>query len=314
MRQTVLHIGMGKAGSTFLQHWFTKQPDILSLRDYSNLCEQICRAGLALSATPDERSTLLIRSGIVPFETPDPSRFPVLSEERFAAWQGYRADPAPGYDVAKYRTAVCDILNATFPGAKILLITRGYAALLRSSYSQYISSGGDKKFRQRLLKHRKYFYAILSIDDIVALYRKAFGDSSISLVPFELLQENPQAFLAKVASVIGLDHVGDYKVGRSNESIGRSEMRIIRHLSTLVNRAVTDPDRKLEYRHLLRRIVVACTTSHDPMVQKTLQRIRRQVAEEELELPEDYLEPLRGTATVLADDPIYRDYRDQYLL
>jgi hypothetical protein len=176
-----------------------------------------------------------------------------------------------------------------------------------------MSSGGLLKFRQLLFRQRDYRLKLMRLDPLVALYRKTFGETAVHLVPFELLQDNPSAFISQIAAILGVED----KVGASapvNPSISRSEIRLLRHISAVVRHAVPDPKDYEEYRRTLRRAVTAILASDDPFVRRNLRWLRHHIDAEPVEIPAGYLEPLRGTATVLENNPLYDNYRSLYLL
>lgn len=306
---------MGKAGSTFLQDWFAGQPEVFSLRAETPLCETICQLGLEYvrsGAELDEASLAKLSS--FQATVADGSRIPVLSEERFSAWQGGVLEHPKADELASFRLIVCKIVKAIFPEAKILLITRGYEDLLRSSYSQYVSSGGARSFARFLQEQRSYRLVAMRFDALVEHYGKFFSPTDIKLLPFELLRADRHQFVDEVARFIGMDHVAEISSTPVNPSIGRSQMRLLRHMSDLAERSLRDEADLADYRKMLRKLVTACTSSEDPVIRAKLDLIGRKIPRELLDIPESYFDELRGVASIVSGDPLYDRYRAQYLI
>ena len=161
----LLHIGYGKAASTFLQHWFREHPE------------------LCVVTTTDIIEFAYKRLDEHP-------KYYVMSDERLGSWVPHevlRCKFDEQFNMKKYRSKVCEILKDLFGSGKSLIVTRGYKSILRSAYSQYVKTGGVLGYRDFIDKYfflRKELYDFNFLTD---LYSNAFGEESLLVLPCQLL-------------------------------------------------------------------------------------------------------------------------------
>jgi len=109
----------------------------------------------------------------------------------------------PHFSRSDTRFSLADGLKKLFPIAKVLLVIRDKKTWCRSLYSQYIKSGGyksysrwyDMVFNKDFLNFKKYVDYLRSLwDDVLVL-------------DFELLKKSTRDFVKQIAVFIGVDHI-----------------------------------------------------------------------------------------------------------
>lgn len=202
--QSLFHIGLAKAGSTYLQHWWAAHPDVLM---YHDLFPIVKRGQWRLEDSP---------------------KLSVLSDERFASYikheanWGKRVDPE--FNIQEYQRKTRDFLYDLNPHADILIVTRAPSIkLLKSVYSQHVKTGGTLDFDtfcddlMPVLKHA-FDYA-----SIIELYREKFPSENITVLPLEWMIEDQEAFLSYIENAYGLSRFR-LPPSKVNTSVSGEEM------------------------------------------------------------------------------------------
>lgn len=209
----LVHIGYHKTGSTYLQnHVFTR--------------------AFGFTANTGENRTGIVRDFVVSDSFAfDPQecgekynryvrqaeqqgyRF-VLSHERLSGYP-----PSGGYD----RKLIADRLAACFPSARVLIVIREQAALIRSTYSQYVTDGGHLHLADfmrtaepalgRLPGFRLHVY---EFDKMIHYYQILFGEDRVLVLPFEMLAADRNGFIRRIAAFMNLPVSADYPAAVSN--------------------------------------------------------------------------------------------------
>jgi len=286
----LIHVGFPKAGSTSLQAWFERHPELVYAHG---------RFG----------GYRTLRH--LPARTGDPSRGPawhVSSEERLVL-------PAPDDladlntlgDVRERRARACVVLRLLSPGATILLVTRGFRGALQSIYAHFVSAGGRLGIGEAFGSSRVDLDALLDYDEAIALYEQAFGAENVIVLPFELLRDDPSAFLSALSKRLGLTTPVD-EIEHLNPSLSPAELYWYPRISRSIERLV---GRRRELLRLYRariggpglgRIVRVLSTIAPPSTWTPAD-----------ELPDSIVERQRGHATALATRPHYAPYHHDYL-
>lgn len=296
----LIHVGYAKAGSTFLQQWFETHPQLL----YSP-------GGIA--GFYDVYA--LARSGALP---DGDERYRVTSYEGLSAPRADAGDHMVDYrpdqqDPAIRQTRVCELLRALFPNAVVLIVTRGFRSMILSSYSQYVRSGGDMDLPTlvaTVLEHRDpRLNALLTVehwnyDRLVGQYRAAFGADGVVVMPYELLRDDPVAFTRALEGRLGLDP-GPVERERVNVSLSGEELAWYPRLARIA--------RKVPSGRAYRLYVGAAFTNRLRLPIRVLQRLRPAAPVNASVIPDEVLEPFRGLADSLRDDPLYAPYAADYL-
>lgn len=289
MARHLIHVGWPKAGSTWLQSWFAAHPGI-----------GYCAGGIAGYANVHTLAALPETSSVPQWRVTSEEGF-ILPRERGSGVVYGSPDLTQDTIEAQQRER-CGALAELFPSAHILIVTRGFRAMILSSYSQFVRSGQSASF-DTLLANAGQFLP-WNYDRAIALYRAAFAGRVIVL-PFELLDADPAKFGAELESRLGLAP-GPAVPGRVNPSLSPRELywysRIARWLdrlpgSGLLRRLHT----RAAFNNRLRRPITM------------LDRLLPGHAADPPSISDAQLERFRGEAAALAHDPLFRPYADAYL-
>lgn len=303
MARHLIHVGYPKAGSTFLQAWFELHPalhylpgGVAGFRDVYGICR-----------SPE--------GGY---------RYHVTSCEGLAAphgklrWLREHRPGAPAREPGRIRERqgqVCTMLRSLHPGSRILVVTRGFEGMVRSIYSQYVRSGGTLHPGELsgaaaeflgLDEHHYFDY-----DHLLGLYRDAFGEDDVVVLPYELLRDDPRRFLEELEARLELEHA-ELEVGRMNPSLSPGEL----YWYPLVSRAVWAAASWLGegtgerlYRWYGPRVLEGRL---GPLV-GALERLKPGRSVTRADFPADVLRHFAGKAERLRGDPLYAPYAAEYL-
>jgi hypothetical protein len=127
---------------------------------------------------------------------------------------------------------VCDTLFSFFPTSKVLIITRGYKALISANYSQYIKEGGTYSVDDI----QKFTFLLKELFDysfLIETYCEKFGKENVIILPFELLKENSSSFFQNIENSLQIPNF-EYIAPVLNPSINLSEANVLRQKSLIV--------------------------------------------------------------------------------
>ncbi len=219
---TLIHIGYPKAASTLLQAYFSEHPQVYYSGEVLN--------NYKLSGEIE----------IAPFALAPGQTHLVISEEQLSVWQGNLdivGVKFRDYNIAEQQQKTATQLKLRFPGAKILIITRGFQSAFLSMYSQYVSIGGILKFEDFEQQVAHIFAAFYNYNFVVKTYRQAFGHENVLVLPFEMLQHNPTGFIEHINRFSNLPET-DFDVLVKNASLGKEEIESYRKLSMALYLAI----------------------------------------------------------------------------
>jgi hypothetical protein len=289
----LLHIGYPKTGSKFLQRWFAGHPQ-LAFADGGIAGFRDVYAIARASITP--RADLLYR---------------VTSYEGLTAPQANAGQTIIDYErwrtvnMASSQSAVCTTLAELFPGARVLIVTRGFRSMILSSYSQYVRSGGDDDLADLIAKGSRSDLDPWNYDFLIDLYQRAFGESNVIVMPYELLRNDVDAFTRALEAFLGLTHFAAFP-DRVNASLSPVEMAWYPRLTRMV--------RALPIGSRLRRLYLeAAFANRFRSAIAVLQRVRALTPLTADAIPDATLNAYRGKADSLRGNPLYAPYATDYL-
>lgn len=295
MSRHLLHIGYPKAGSTFLQRWFAAHPQlayregkIAGFRDVYH----IARDGAESGDEPLYRVT-----STESFSMPTTNAGEMIVDD---------SDQSRALKALATQSRVCRTLADLFPGAVVLIVTRGFRTVLLSTYSQFVRSGGYVDIDDLIAAARSNasgFVEPWNYDRLIATYAEAFGRDNVVVMPYELLRENAGAFITTLADRLGIEPFAA-GVERVNESLSPAEMywylRFGRLVLALRSRRLYRRFVRLSYANRLRRPIA--------LLEKLLPGKTVSAA-----VPDDLLEAFRGKADTLRGNSLYAPYAADYL-
>jgi hypothetical protein len=187
----LIHIGYHKTASTWLQrHLFRKHPAFAWLAFDKALYQTHPFQFDAEAMSRDYARRLE--------ETP-PDTVPVLSNERLSG------HPHSGGHDSK---EIADRLHAVFPDARILIVVREQKAAILSSYFQFIKKGGLCSLSRYIDPKRDGHVQLFDpdhfrYDGLIGYYIKHFGRDRVCVLPYEMLRDEPQRFIAELSAFSG---------------------------------------------------------------------------------------------------------------
>jgi hypothetical protein len=280
----LIHIGYAKSGSSFLRDWFAEHPQIAYRPGHFGGV-----AGFAELA----RDTAAVRLRVTSSETLASPVIPPGGAE-------------PGAYLAA-QAAICNSLAELFPAGHILIVTRGFRSMIMSSYSQYVRSGGTNSLEELVgdaQAENPWHY-----DALIGLYRQRFGEDQVTVLPWELLRDDPSRFVSQIEARFGLE-AHPPSPQRVNRSLSPSEMRWYPRLAAAVARAPIGS--RLRGR-LARRMARMSHNNSLAGAVGLLQRLAPAPPVNLEALPATVLEGFRGKARSLAVEPLFFPYASDYL-
>ncbi len=286
----LIHVGYPKAGSTYLQRWFASHPQLAyvegGIAGYRNVYEVAPEAASPRPAAPLWRVTST--EGLI------------APAKALGRWS---AEPKYG-GMAEVERA-CSSLAELFPGATVLIVTRGFRSMILSSYSQYVRSGGTRSL-EALMRHERGADHPWNYDAAIGHYRARFGAANVIVLPYELLRDSPADFVGALAARLGLDPAA-VPDGRVNPSLAPAELAWYPRLAgaaralPLVGARAHRLLARAAFNNRLRRPIAA------------LQRLLPRPPVTDAMIDDDLIATFRGYAGRLRDEPLYATYADAYL-
>jgi len=165
--KVIIHVGMHKTGTTFLQtQIFPKIPNI----NYQ---------------TKVDLTTKVI-----------PNQINLFSNENLDGGS-YRL-----FKDVKDRYTIAHNLRQMFPTAKIIICVRDKDAWLQSAYKQYAMAYFGYTFLEYF---RKFDKRVLDFDVYVKYLQSLFGVDNVLVTSYENLKNEPEEFVDRICSFIGVD-------------------------------------------------------------------------------------------------------------
>ncbi len=303
MSSVLLHVGLPKTGSTLLQKWFALHPELVFLAGQEG----------------GPGSTRQVCAFAVRGEAPRPKWYVVSDENLAVAWPSgpnlmHLDSRLVSYEanLARSQARVCDMLHQAFPGARVLLVTRGYRSYVLSAYSEYVKNGGPLDFAGGLQTFGAQGRLWLDYDHVIGVYTAAFGADNVLVLPYELLRDDAPDFLRRVETWLGLSHF-EADLGRVNPALTPQELYWYPKVSRLVA-AVTFKVRALARTGLVHAYVRRGIRDGAlrPMVRTLGWFGDRQVRADDC--PSEYLAFFRGKGRRLLDSPAHAAYAAEYFL
>lgn len=299
----LIHVGFPKCGSTSLQAWFSERADLA-------FDPQVAGGYAGTRA--------LIRAAA----TEQPPLWCVTSDEGFAVGRARdRADPedqltdAP---IAIRVERVCDLLAALFRGATILIVTRGFQGVMASLYSEYARGGGTRSIAEfhsigaprsdRWSNPIDYF----DYNSVIKLYESRFGAENVIVLPYELMRDSPDSFIATLVARLGL-RASSIPLPRLNSSLSAAELAWYPRFSLLSHKATAllGPRNDAAFAAYQARL-------GSPKLRRAAGLLaslsRSELPDPNATLPSEVLDRVRGRADVLAERADYAPYRAEYLI
>jgi hypothetical protein len=292
----LLHVGYPKTGSKFLQQWLAAHPDIAfsqwgiaGFRDAHAMM-----AAAAGPALPAWHATS--HEGLL---TP-------LADHGDLGGKGVRLPSRDG------QRAACTLLAGLFPGAHILVVTRGYEGLIRSFYAELILGGASYAFADfcdALLAQVEAGTDVFDVDAALDAYAGGFGEERLLVLPYELLRDRPAAFLGAIEARLGIEPA-PVPSNRVRPSPPETRLAAYRRMTRWVRSVPGSASLK---GRIGRGYVAALRNGRLARVAAAIEGLGRGSGGP-VPVPPRLIEALAGRSERLRVNPLYRDYAADYLL
>lgn len=301
--QHLIHIGYPKAGSTFLQRWFERHPQLRfadgglgGFHDVYSLAQVPERSYRYYVTSSETLSSPYTGAGGLSFE------------------EGGKRGGLP-HRIKDAQAEVCAVLKTLYPASRILIVTRGFRDIALSGYSRYVSAGGVLHLEEML----QYFVDRLGedvsdqydFDYLIRLYAASFGRENLIVLPYELLRDDQPRFVRLLEARLALEHV-ELDLGRVNASLSPEEL----YWYPLISRAALGLASCLGSGRRERAFDWYARRTADNRLRSLvglLSRVRPGGKITGANFPERFLLYCRGKAESLRGDPLYAPYAAEYL-
>jgi hypothetical protein len=241
-KQIVLHVGLHKTGTTFLQERvFPALPGVRFVHPYHRprpgdgpieryLLELFFRNAAGIDVEAHRRR---IHAWLAELEEP----IVLVSSEAIVGWA-----------VENHSNIAlnADFLQRVFPDAKVLLVVRRQDQWAESAYSQLLKAGWTTTMARYLnwdgREFGRYNIGLYNGPNVDArdldwaafdgFYRRVFGEDRVSTLPFELFREDSRAFLERLYDFAGIEE-GVFP--DSSQRVNRSWSRLSIGVARVVN-------------------------------------------------------------------------------
>jgi hypothetical protein len=297
MGSALIHIGYPKAGSTYLQNWFAAHPAMLyhpiAVSGFFNILD------IAAYAEKQEKVHECF----------------VLSSEHLSLWKG-DADivglrNTKLYDLVAYLHRMSETLHTLHPHAKVLIVTRGYASIFPSFYSQYISGGGTLTFEELLKEFGPYFNIGYNYPLIIERYRKVFGSDNVLVMPYELLRDHPSQFTSLIEDAIGIKEKFQFPPEKVNPALNRKVLQAYFRFSNFLYRIVQPIPYSWRKKIFMLYIYKLNHSKPHPFMQFLSRFVKQEISHHGME---EMVQTFKGKCEMLRNEKLYQPYLKEYLL
>jgi len=199
----LIHIGFPRTGSTYLRYFFSQSNYFVhDMRAVSGFKQSVDFSRYSYSLHPE-------------------AKYFVLSEEELSCWSGPDFNLSSfnrSYDVVRYRENLTKTLKDFYGQPKILIVTRGHDAMVKSLYAQYVNYGGRMSFIEFIQSENgNTLIQLLDYSTTVEKYETVFGEDNVIVLPYELMQDNLPLFMRTLTSQLNvpLDNFSEKKINSS---------------------------------------------------------------------------------------------------
>lgn len=286
----LLHIGYAKAGSSLTGEWFAKNPSF-HFNDF------------AIGGFRDTNH--LIETATCNAEQP---KYYVVRDMMFTIPRYDDGDFSKAKELKNYQKNICTFFSQIFPFAKVLIVTRGYESMIAANYSQHLKEGGIIK-AEDILEFTNFIRDLFDYSYVINLYKEAFGEKNLIVLPYELLKDNPTAFFSKIEEELELPHFS-FAPKVFNPSLGRAEASYLIRVNSLVDfvaRNSGEAGKKIKAWYI--------TMRREKSFQDIIQNQVSSGKVEDLPLlkvPEELLQILKENSNALKDYSIFCKYLSVY--
>lgn len=287
----VLHIGQRKTGSTWLQAG-------AGVADKAGVLRYCHRALMDASAGLDMRSSNRAQFEAVASALPRETGRPV-----FASLETL---------VTLDQTILATAVQQVWPDAQVLVTTRGPLGYLRSSFNNHAINGGTSTADAFAKRFGRHMLRSHDLDGIAAAWDKAFGPGRITFVPFELLRDSQETYLATIGKIVGVSLAEHMPNEARHPSPPPRYLAMLREINALIEKEAPAVLKSKIWSRFVKTANAAVALA--PQVGALAEDNKREPrkAEKLPDLPEGMLASLAKRMAVLRDLPQYQPYLAHY--
>jgi RNA binding exosome subunit len=295
MANVLLHIGFPKAGSTYLQNWYSTHSSIFYKR-----------TGVAGFLSDWDIARYAESEG-------DLHKWFVLSSEDLSVWAGrmniVTLENKDNFDVKQYQTKLADTLYALYPNAKVLICTRGFEAILHSMYNQNVSIGGIHSFQEFSRKFNQFLAESYDYTFTIELYKNRFGNNTIVL-PMELLRDDSKKFISIIEDALGIEHE-EFSSKAFNASVDKNLLYTYLKVSGTIHFLLSI----LPYSYRWYFFKKYSTMLRKEKPHRLMKALRSVISGNvDLTITRESIMAFKNNSTILLNNPLYTPYLKEYLL
>jgi hypothetical protein len=291
----VLHVGFPKTGSKFLQTWFAAHPEIgFSPWGFGGFADTHQLVTEAARGVPEPLVRVTSHEALL-------APFPDLAN--------LGAGAGPLLPTRQAQKQACRLVAGLFAAARIVIVTRGFGTLLPSLYAEMVLGGATFSFDDfcaALYRQAERGEDMLQLPEAIADYEARFGVSNVLALPYELLRDQPEAFLRALSEFLGVEAFAS-----TSAIVHPSPPAVLlpayRRLTGIVQ-ALPTPARAREA--LTRRYISAMRIGKLERLAALL--VRRGGASPEPVVPEPLVRLLKQRCAPLSARPAFRRFEQDY--
>ncbi|MBK5921017.1 hypothetical protein CCR80_08230 [Rhodothalassium salexigens] len=318
--RAVLHVGMAKCASTYLQHQAQEAATAGRIAasvwyPWDTLINQAAEAvGIPVTAFPAARNPqqdwpadlpLMATNECLTGTFPEPLR--LTGSRHFTGTHMARLQD----QVARQLKAVAERHLAAYD-VRVLLITRAPEDWLCSVYKNMVLMGVPDTPDAFLGHFADVFTEWLDIDRLIGLYEALFSPAAVTVLPFEMLRDRPADFAGRINELVGATVVED----RPARNVGLDDAATERVraawsvLDELVPPAPDWSDPAVQYKRSTWRFLHQSVLNVPQRVARANARLSGDTAA--YTMPADLVDAMKARMTRLADHPAFTPYRERY--
>ncbi len=315
----LIHIGLPKTATTFLQTLWLNDPGICLLKNgLLPLIHAARQDGLKDTPVPRTRHPSAFE-----FDTPPQAGQKLLASNE-ALSTAYINRRASASQIQRFQQHAAVAMKALIPKSKVLIVVREPAAWILSIYNQAVKEGGSDTFRQFLNRERDYVLQSLNMRDLFVTWRQHYGNGNILILPLELLRDRLDTFHAELSRFSGIPRSPEITPEQTiNPSLKHGHLDVMRQFNKWVElfrrHGRQQMQTPLELEQMLRHIRFATRymlESPSPDLERRLrlyERGMRLQRPDKTDIPRELLKAIRSNNKKQLKKDTFFGYRDLYI-
>ncbi|MEM1410054.1 MAG: sulfotransferase domain-containing protein [Pseudomonadota bacterium] len=203
--QILVHVGLHKCGSTWMQGHLFAQPEHGFYAPLGRIAAAAVSAFVAADPVSFDAETARRQLEAAAQPRPEAANLiTVISHEALSS------RPHHGH---YYAPTVAQQIRQVFSQPKILLVFREQSKLIYSLYGEHIRNGGRDRLQAFIGTgqepegfHPKCRLAFFHFDRLIKMYQDVFGEANVLAMPLEYLAEDPADFTARIFQFCGKEN------------------------------------------------------------------------------------------------------------